>query len=301
MSSKKNAKPQHITDRMSKLKKQQENWISERKSSISEQKSKKQDAVLWSSNSKSEYTGFVVRKGVSTPDAGKNNLNRRPQSAVSTKSKSNRQTSTPIKNIVKDTTTPNKCEPKFDENTIKDTLQDSVPDGSEGDSLSELTAGSKYSPTSSVSIHTYREGLDEELASLNFDYTSNYSFTTSKKNNNNNNNIMQNHLCQICDSLMIDEHCPKILIPCGHSFCTLCISKEKVCPSCRNEIDSIEENHSMARVIKHSQLKREDEKQKQKEAECQKYIDEYNALNTRTDTMKGKLRNYGQISALLTI
>ena len=51
---------------------------------------------------------------------------------------------------------------------------------------------------------------------------------------------IESHTCPICYELMVPpEHSPYLLFPCGHSFCSACISKHTdgqahpTCPYCR--------------------------------------------------------------------
>lgn len=51
------------------------------------------------------------------------------------------------------------------------------------------------------------------------------------------------HTCNICTDLMVPpDHAPILLFPCGHTFCSTCISEYKIkysknqCPCCRAKV-----------------------------------------------------------------
>ena len=56
--------------------------------------------------------------------------------------------------------------------------------------------------------------------------------------------------CKICSKTYNDSSIkPYSLIPCGHSYCVLCLEKLKKCPECEAEISGKLLNHAILEVI----------------------------------------------------
>lgn len=54
---------------------------------------------------------------------------------------------------------------------------------------------------------------------------------------------IESHTCPICYELMVaPDHAPMLLFPCGHTFCSSCITssanQKNTCPFCREQISS---------------------------------------------------------------
>jgi hypothetical protein len=69
---------------------------------------------------------------------------------------------------------------------------------------------------------------------------------------------LQTHVCKICFQVMVSpDHTPKLLFPCGHTFCSACLNSMTStsskaawrCPYCRQGIESIAVNQSLKELI----------------------------------------------------
>lgn len=49
-------------------------------------------------------------------------------------------------------------------------------------------------------------------------------------------------ICKICKK---NDYYPMISIDCGHSFCSNCIQKLKICPLCKTDIKKYIQNHDL--------------------------------------------------------
>lgn len=56
--------------------------------------------------------------------------------------------------------------------------------------------------------------------------------------------------CKICSKQYSElEYRPYTLIPCGHTFCTKCLEKLKICPECDETIAGKLLNHAILEII----------------------------------------------------
>ena len=63
--------------------------------------------------------------------------------------------------------------------------------------------------------------------------------------------------CGICFELLLGDRQPKIIVPCGHTFCAICIDhhlkvnpgRKSVCPYCRAKIESTAVNHHLRQLV----------------------------------------------------
>ena len=223
--------------------------------------------VLWASSSNSEYNGFVVRKPPATKET---TGSRRPTSAKTTSSTTDSKTP---KKKPGDQTTSKKM------NTTKDTT--TVPE----------SASDYGSVRSGGTVRTTEMDLSDDLCSkVKCELYVQNSFTAEDAASSNTTQLT-NHCCPTCKEVMIGPHSPRILIPCGHSFCSLCssgfTSSSLLCPLCRTEVSSVEVNETLVKIITHFQIKLREDEARKREEDAQKYIDEYQTLHTRTTAMKG--------------
>lgn len=101
---------------------------------------------------------------------------------------------------------------------------------------------------------------------------------------------MSNHICLGCKTLMAPpQHSPIAIIPCGHTFCQLCVSEYSKCPQCQAEVFSTAPNTVMQQIIEDFKKKQERERLKQLEEQTRKYVDEYQNLNLRCEGLAGSV------------
>lgn len=101
---------------------------------------------------------------------------------------------------------------------------------------------------------------------------------------------MGNHICLGCKTLMAPpQHSPIAIIPCGHTFCQLCVSEYTKCPQCQAEVFSTAPNTVMQQIIEDFKKKQEKERLNQLEEQTRKYVDEYQNLNLRSEGLAGSV------------
>jgi hypothetical protein len=67
--------------------------------------------------------------------------------------------------------------------------------------------------------------------------------------------VASQYQCGICFELLLGKRRPKIIVPCGHTFCELCIdhhvkvNPKAVCPFCRSSINSMVINHHLRQLV----------------------------------------------------
>ena len=69
-------------------------------------------------------------------------------------------------------------------------------------------------------------------------------------------NVAAQYQCGICFELLLGDRHPKIIVPCGHTFCAVCINHHIkvsttncVCPYCRAKIQSTAVNHHLRQLV----------------------------------------------------
>ena len=103
----------------------------------------------------------------------------------------------------------------------------------------------------------------------------------------NNKKPMSNHVCSGCNNLMASPHSPIAIIPCGHTFCQICVSEYAKCPQCQSEVFSTAPNTVMQQIIEDFRKKQEKERLHQLEEQTKKYVEEYQNLNLRCESLAG--------------
>lgn len=94
---------------------------------------------------------------------------------------------------------------------------------------------------------------------------------------------MSNHVCSGCNNLMAAPHSPVAIIPCGHTFCQICVTEYPKCPQCQSEVFSTAPNTVMQQIIEDFRKKQEKERLHQLEEQTRKYVEEYQNLNLRCE------------------
>lgn len=98
---------------------------------------------------------------------------------------------------------------------------------------------------------------------------------------------MSSHICSGCHNLMAPPHSPVAIIPCGHTFCQICVSEYFKCPQCQSEVFSTAPNTVMQQIIEDFRKKQEKERLHQLEEQTRKYVEEYQNLNLRCEGLAG--------------
>lgn len=295
-----------IEKKLSSLKEKQDKWMQERTSAKStkanpkkgpvhsslkeydtstisvrqkpvEKEVKKPDAIVWTTGNSNEYNGFVVRNGTgkssSRQSSARTPSSKKTYNHSSLRGQSSRATSATSERFLKRT---NKG-PDQD-------LSDKECEEGDDDSLSESFSRQFCNNKVDYDFKNYNETTRQD----NRNTPSGRAKGEKIKQSEANKDFMENHYCSTCNYLMVDDkHVPKMVFPCGHTFCSDCITGKKSCLSCQCEIISTQENDSLYSIIRMFKRKLEKEDLEKKEKQLRKYFDEYNNLSTRIDLMKG--------------
>lgn len=98
---------------------------------------------------------------------------------------------------------------------------------------------------------------------------------------------MLTHVCSSCKNLMAAPHSPVAIIPCGHTFCQICVGEYSKCPQCQSEVFSTAPNTVMQQIIEDFRKKQEKERLQLLEEQTRKYVVEYQNLNLRCEGLAG--------------
>ena len=99
---------------------------------------------------------------------------------------------------------------------------------------------------------------------------------------------MSSHYCIVCKELMVSpRHTPTAAIPCGHTCCKVCILDCHKCPTCGARIASTAVNTVLEAIIKDFKAEKERERLQKLEQETRKYVEEYQSLAFRCETLTG--------------
>lgn len=303
MSSKRKERDQNLEVKLSELKQKQDTWMKQRsqslskfttstpinntpKSSRTEVSSKKasskssvqkHNALLWNTGTSNSYNGFVVRKKPSTHTPGSETSRSKP--TVLTHSSLRNYPSRPSSA---------KSDKFLKSKSNKNMNNNSPSTGNSEESLDQKMTGyfsrldfgnSEYDSTKyelETNITTREKLLLQEKVART-------SKTELKEE------VMKNHYCSLCHQQMLGKrNAPYILYPCGHSFCLACVSGAKFCPNCQSVVAGMQENSMLSNVIQEFKLEKEREELRRKEAETEKYLEEYKSLTTRTEVMEAE-------------
>ena len=97
------------------------------------------------------------------------------------------------------------------------------------------------------------------------------------------------HLCPLCEKLMTGTgHTPMAAIPCGHTYCQTCLSDCKKCPTCQTVVRSTAVNTIMQAIITDFKEQKEKERLQKLEEQTRQYVEEYQSLVLRCNTLNGR-------------
>ena len=97
------------------------------------------------------------------------------------------------------------------------------------------------------------------------------------------------HSCPLCEKLMTGvRHTPMAAIPCGHTYCQTCLQDCKKCPTCQTVVKSTAVNTVMQQIIKDFKVQKEKERLQKLEEQTRQYVEEYQSLALRCNTLNGK-------------
>lgn len=97
------------------------------------------------------------------------------------------------------------------------------------------------------------------------------------------------HSCPLCEKLMTGpRHTPMAAIPCGHTYCQTCLQDCKKCPTCQTVVKSTAVNTVMQQIITDFKVHKEKERLQKLEEQTRQYVEEYQSLALRCNTLNGK-------------
>ena len=97
------------------------------------------------------------------------------------------------------------------------------------------------------------------------------------------------HSCPLCEKLMTGpRHTPMAAIPCGHTYCETCLRDCKKCPTCQTVVKSTAVNTVMQQIITDFKVQKEKERLQKLEEQTRQYVEEYQSLALRCNTLNGK-------------
>lgn len=98
------------------------------------------------------------------------------------------------------------------------------------------------------------------------------------------------HSCPLCEKLMTGpRHTPMAAIPCGHTYCQACLRDCKKCPTCQTVVKSTAVNTVIQQIITDFKVQKEKERLQKLEEQTRQYVEEYQSLVLRCNTLNGKL------------
>lgn len=263
------------------LKKSQTQWMQERNLSLatapktrtqnytrSAEKPNKKQPMMWSGSSNEE---FVVRRPLSSSRSMQSNrssissIGPTPHSKTPSLSKDKQVIKTPSKQNKQNTTHISDSEEEDDELNSSLNLSNKIESF-----LSTLETSGSNSKSFNNNNTLYQTANEESINSESSEYLS-------------------NHYCVSCKNLMVGkQHCPQIVFPCGHSFCSSCLERCQKCLNCGVEISAIQSNTALQTVIQHyieQKKKKIEEKKTQKLNNCKMEMEN---VETRIITMKSE-------------
>lgn len=97
------------------------------------------------------------------------------------------------------------------------------------------------------------------------------------------------HSCPLCEKLMTGpRHTPMAAIPCGHTYCQACLRDCKKCPTCQTVVKSTAVNTVIQQIITDFKVQKEKERLQKLEEQTRQYVEEYQSLALRCNTLNGK-------------
>lgn len=97
------------------------------------------------------------------------------------------------------------------------------------------------------------------------------------------------HACPLCEKLMTGpRHTPMAAIPCGHTYCQTCLRDCKKCPTCQTVVRSTAVNTVIQQIITDFKVQKEKERLQKLEEQTRQYVEEYQSLALRCNTMNGR-------------
>ena len=97
------------------------------------------------------------------------------------------------------------------------------------------------------------------------------------------------HSCPLCEKLMTGpRHTPMAAIPCGHTYCQTCLRDCKKCPTCQTVVQSTAVNTVIQQIITDFKVQKEKERLQKLEEQTRQYVEEYQSLALRCNTLNGR-------------
>ena len=176
------------------------------------------------------------------------------------------------------------------ENTAYDPLNESQPNIENKDSFKTGTLKLNTPELSADMLNALADTVAERLKTT-WQPTVNHK-QQQKSNQERSESGIASHSCPLCEKLMTGpRHTPMAAIPCGHTYCQTCLRDCKRCPTCQTVVKSTAVNTVMQQIITDFKVQKEKERLQKLEEQTRQYVEEYQSLALRCNTLNGKICN----------
>ena len=173
------------------------------------------------------------------------------------------------------------------ENTVHDHLNESQVDIQNKDSFKSDTLKLNTPELSTDMLNALADTVAERLKTT-LQPTVNHK-QKQKSFREDSESGIASHACPLCEKLMTGpRHTPMAAIPCGHTYCQTCLRDCKKCPTCQTLVKSTAVNTVMQQIITDFKVQREKERLQKLEEQTRQYMEEYQSLALRCNTLNGK-------------
>ena len=174
------------------------------------------------------------------------------------------------------------------ENTAYDPLNESQPNSENKDSFKIGTLKSNTPELSADMLNALADTVAERLKTT-WQPTVNHK-QQQKSIQERSESGIASHSCPLCEKLMTGpRHTPMAAIPCGHTYCQTCLRDCKKCPTCQTVVKSTAVNTVMQQIITDFKVQKEKERLQKLEEQTRQYVEEYQSLALRCNTLNGKI------------
>lgn len=174
------------------------------------------------------------------------------------------------------------------ENTVHDPLNESPGSLQNKDVLTSSTSLKLNTPELSADMLNALADTVAERLKTTLQPTANHKQQQKSVQEDSESGIAS-HSCPLCEKLMTGpRHTPMAAIPCGHTYCQTCLRDCKKCPTCQTVVKSTAVNTVIQQIISDFKVQKEKERLQKLEEQTRQYVEEYQSLALRCNTLNGK-------------